>query len=553
MKKNLKKLITVVTVMAMLVSLAACGGGDKENGSEAKGKDSVTFNIDWPAAIDPGVGSKQADVIAILNLYDSLTYPNTDGTVEPLLASKWDVNDSSTQYTFHLNKNAKFHSGNAVKASDVKFSMERLVAMGEGTAYLFTDLVKSTEVVDDYTVKFTLNSSSGTFPNMLIRLSVLEEALVTEHIDTSVDTYGDKGDYGKTWLQTNDAGSGPYKVKEMRTEDSLTMVKSDDYWQGWDDFAEAPTTVVMMGNLDGTTVRTMITRNELDLTDDTQTNESLEAMAKTEGVKLVRTQTGNNFNIALNTKSKPTDDIHVRKAMAYALDYDQVCESIYPGSTKSTGPILAGLGGALKSNPYAYDLDKAKKELKQSKYYDQLISGELKISLDYCSEGGDNQEKLALLMQSGLDQIGVTCEIASKPFATMMTDATSIETTANAAFVVFAAPYLDGGVFLKSRYHSSSCGSWEQMEWLQNDKIDKEITDAMTIADEKERIAAYEKISEELIEICPTIWVGDIASSIAYRADNILKLPVAEKFESGEPFVYAGGYSCYFREYEVKK
>ena len=105
-------------------------------------------------------------------------------------------------------------------------------------------------------------------------------------------------------------------------------------------------------------------------------------------------------------------------------------------------------------------------------------------------------------MQSGLDKIGVTCEIAGKPFATMMTDAATVETTPNAAFVVFAGPYLDGGVFLKSRYHSSSCGSWEQMEWLQSDKIDKEITDAMAIADEEERTAAYEKISEELIDLC---------------------------------------------------
>ena len=55
----------------------------------------------------------------------------------------------------------------------------------------------------------------------------------------------------------------------------------------------------------------------------------------------------------------------------------------------------------------------------------------------------------------------------------MMTDAATVETTPNAAFVVFAGPHLDGGVFLKSRYHSSSCGSWEQMEWLQSDKIDK--------------------------------------------------------------------------------
>ena len=71
--------------------------------------------------------------------------------------------------------------------------------------------------------------------------------------------------------------------------------------------------------------------------------------------------------------------------MAYALDYDQVCESIYQGSTKATGPILAGIAGSLDSNPYAYDLDKAKAELKQSKYYDDLISGKKKITLTYCS------------------------------------------------------------------------------------------------------------------------------------------------------------------------
>ena len=75
----------------------------------------------------------------------------------------------------------------------------------------------------------------------------------------------------------------------------------------------------------------------------------------------------------------------------------------------------------------------------------------------------------------------------------------------------------------------------------------------MSIAEEEERTKAYEKISEELIELCPTIWVGDIASSFAYRSDNIVKLPVAEKFASGEPFVYAGGYSYYLREFEVKK
>lgn len=558
MKRNLKQVVALITILTMLFAFTACGssddGGDDAN-AVTTGKDSVSFNVDWPAAIDPGVGNKLADIIAMVNLYDGLTYPNTDGSVEPLLAESWDVNDDSTEYTFYLHQGVKFHSGNELTASDVKFSMDRMLTMGEGYAYLFTELVKDTEVLDEYTVKFTLNSPSGTFPNILIRLYVLDEATVMENIDTSSTTYGDMGDYGKTWLQTNDAGSGPYKVETMRMEDSLTMTKNDDYWQGWDGKDGAPTTLTMMGNLDGTTVRTMISRNELDLTDDTQSNEALDAMEKVDGVELVRAKFGNNFNICLNTKVAPTDDVHVRKAMAYALNYEQVCENIYEGSTKATGPIAAGMEGALTEEecPYYYDLDKAAEELKQSKYYDQLSSGEMTITLSYCSEGGASQEQLALLMQSGLSQIGVNCEIASKPFATMMTEAAAVETTPNASFVVFAAPYLDGGAFLKSRYHSSSCGTWEQMEWLQNDEIDEEITEAMIIADETERAAKYKEISQQLVEICPTIWVADVSSTMAYRADNITKFPLAEISNSGEAFVYAMGYSYYFRDFEVTK
>lgn len=58
MKKKFKKLLAVVTAAAMLVSLSACGGGDKDSGTETKGKDSVTFNIDWPGGHRPWRGEQ---------------------------------------------------------------------------------------------------------------------------------------------------------------------------------------------------------------------------------------------------------------------------------------------------------------------------------------------------------------------------------------------------------------------------------------------------------------------------------------------------------------
>lgn len=511
----------------------------------------VVLNIDWPAYIDPGVASKDADVIAAVNMYDSLTFPNTDGTVGPAVAKSWEADNASKVYTFHLRDDVVFHSGNKLTAKDVKFSMDRLLTMGEGLAYLYSGLVESTEVIDDYTVKFTLKESSGTFPTALIRLYILDSALVMDNIDPA-GSYGEYGDYGKAWLVTNDAGSGPYKVKEMRTEEYLLMEQNDNYWREID--AKAPKEVKLLGGVVTSTLKTMVSRGELDITDEAQTPETLNSLAEDDGVTLVRRLGGVNFNIALNTKLAPTDDIHFRKAMAYALDYDAACNDIYTGSVKATGPIVAGMAAAALTedeNPYAYNLEKAKKELEQSPYYKDLTSGKMKVSLSYCSEGGEQQEKLALLMQAGMSQLGVTVEITGKPFANMMTDASTPESTPNASFVVFSPAYMDGGAALKPRYHSDSCGTWEQMEWLQNDEIDNMIEKAMVTTDDKARNAQYKEISRKLVELCPTIWVGDMASSFVYRSDYIKSMPVAEDFANNVASIYPPGYNMYFMDYRL--
>lgn len=551
MKKTLRRALAVFMTASLLFTLVACG--DSGDGKVAAGREegSLIFNVDWPAYIDPGVGSKLADALAHTNMYDSLTFPNEDGTVEPLACESWSVNDNSTEYTFALRKGMKFHSGNEVKASDVKFSFDRLIALGEGYAYLFSD-VKSCDVIDDYNVKFILNAPSGIFPMIACRIYILDEALVMENItDGAYDKYGD---YGKAWLNTNDAGSGPYKVKEMITESSLTMERFEDYWKGWDDAKDAPKTAKMLGNVAASTVKTMISRGELDITDDTQTPEALEVLNSMDGVTVIRALSGVNFNVCLNTKSAPTDDIHVRRAMAYAVDYDTVCNNIYVGSSVPTGPIVRALtASALDESefPFTYDLEKAKKEIEESKYYNDLISGKRKITLSYCSEGGEQQEKLALLIQAGMSKLGVTVEVAGKPFATMMSEAAEVKTTPNASFVVFAPTYLEGGGYLYSRYHSNSAGTWEQMEWLQNKNIDKEITNAMRTADDKSRNELYKKISKEIVELCPTLWVADLASPYAYRSDYVTKFPAAEKYEAGTPAANMTGYHLYLRNIGV--
>ncbi len=84
-------------------------------------------------------------------------------------------------------------------------------------------------------------------------------------------SYGEFGDYGKGWLVTHDAGSGPYKVKEMKTEEYLLMEKFNDYWAGWEN-KDAPQYVKEIGTTEAITVRTLISRGELEITDQWQTS-----------------------------------------------------------------------------------------------------------------------------------------------------------------------------------------------------------------------------------------------------------------------------------------
>ena len=160
---------------------------------------------------------------------DSLVFPNAAGGIDPSLAKSWEISADGLVYTFKLRQDATFHDGAPVKASDVVYSYNRMKDIGEGYAYLLTPHVKEMKAVDDFTVEISINQASALFLPSLVRLYVVNEAQV--RANTKADgPYADNGDYGKEYLQTNDAGSGPYKVKEFPLEQYLLMEKFADWW-----------------------------------------------------------------------------------------------------------------------------------------------------------------------------------------------------------------------------------------------------------------------------------------------------------------------------------
>ena len=84
--------------------------------------------------------------------------------------------------------------------------------------------------------------------------------------------------------------------------------------------------------------------------------------------KIVKGETSVAFYLKLNTKVAPTDDVHIRKALALATDYDTIHGTILPGGDL-TGPLPKTFADAhLDSPPPKFDLEAAKAEIAKSAY-----------------------------------------------------------------------------------------------------------------------------------------------------------------------------------------
>lgn len=469
----------------------------------------ITFA--WPTFIDPAVGNDFSSSAALLNLYDTLVFPNAEGGVDPWLAESWETSEDGLTWTFHLRQGVKFHDGSELLASDVVYSLNRIKAIGEGFGYMFAD-VESATAVDDYTVQFKLAKPNGLFLPSLVRLYIANEDLVRANTKPE-GPYGDEGDYGKDWLLTHDAGSGPYKVREFPLEEYLLMEKNEDWWG---EFAEnAPDEVRFIATTETATIRTLMADRELEITDQWQTVDALKALDEIDGVDVAALPTMTEFYYMINTRIPPTDDVHCRRAMAWAFDYDTAVSLEWPGTKQSKGPVPMSVGG---HNPDVFvfhrDLDKAREELAQCKYADEIEN--YPVEVNWVSEVPD-EEKFALLFQANMAEIGIPVKVVSTPWLSTVENTSKQETSPHIVTIYVSADLPEAGTMLFQRYHSSTANQWLQNEWLLDEEFDKRIEDALATIDQEERYAKYYELQNYIAELAPSIFLYDQVEKHAYQ------------------------------------
>lgn len=475
----------------------------------------------WPTDTDPHKTSDFSGLTLWNALYDSLTYPAEGGGVQPWLATEWESSSDAKTWTFQLREGVKFHSGRELTAEDVFFSMQRLKALGLGEAYRFEALnLSESEVVNDYTIRFEYNHPRGIVPIDMMYFKVLEKEAIMNNLHSG--DFGEYKDYGQEWLLSNDAGSGPYTITDVITEQYVKMKKFDDYWNGLPE--NAAETLVYSASGETSTVLTEFKKREVEISSVWMPETSISQLEQTEGIEIADIPSGF-LLIKVNTAKKPTDCKYVRKAIGHALNYTKLLEAIHPYDEHATSCISSKSFGYKDLSNLMPDRDsnieKAEAALEKSKYYPDIVNNPEDYTIKFAwIKVVPAEEDIALLFADAADKIGLDLEPVKTPWGSYVDQATDPETTPNMC-PMYNAKMASGGAWLYQRYHSSWAHTYTNSAYLNNTTVDTMLENVLRTGDASERAQLSGELQEIIVRQQAGYWIAEHMYRRAYQAHYV--------------------------------
>ncbi|MEM8842340.1 MAG: ABC transporter substrate-binding protein [Pseudomonadota bacterium] len=458
--------------------------------------------------LDPHAVFDVGRVASRLNLYDGLMrWQDNPPKLEPWLAEKVDISDDGLTYTFTL-RDAVFHDGSPVEASDVVYSIERILEMKKGAYSLFEGTIApgSTKALDPKTVQFTLSVPSAIFLATVPEIHVVNEEVVKANYN------GD--DLGTAWLSKNDAGSGSFMLKRYDPAIGFQATRFDDHFYGWD-MVEDP--------LDSIEFRTVVEVNSRVLglmngdfhgTDGYLPQDQVKRLADSENVYVDEQESMRIFYSIINSGRAPMNDLNFRKALSYSFDYDGFINNILSGSVaRDPFPLPNNMWGAPTDvKGYTLDLDKAAEYLAK-------VEGDVPEITIGALAGYGQTEQAAALLQNGLNKIGVKTTILAEPWPVASGKMRDEKQMYDLLFLWKSTYYADPNNWLGEMYACDQIGA-RNSSWYCNEAVDKLLTQARETTDQAVRAANYEEANKLLVDdaagifIYNTKWYGPFNNGV---------------------------------------
>ena len=456
-----------------------------------------------PTSLDPHQIGDVISSMVVGEIFGGLVTLSLDYQPVLDLAASCAISADGTVYTFVLRENAMFHNGKAVTARDVKWSIERAAdpaTLSTNAQNYLGDIIGVPEKLDG-----SASEVSG--------VRVIDDRTIEFTIDSPKSYFLAKLSYptayvldpdqvtsDDSWLEQPN-GTGPFKLGTYDVGALLILERNDLYHLG------PPHIESVQMILSGGSAMIMYENDEIHLTgvgrDDLprllDPNDPLNP-------QLHRSpQDFDVFYVGLNTDEPPFDDVNVRKALNYAIDLDSIAENVMDGRVSpARGVIPPGFPSYTENlQSYNFNPELARELMSQSSYADDWAAGTLpRITLSISgSFGAAVPPYLEVMLEQWNQELNIEADIQQTEWATFLQDVN------DSKYQMFAlgwiADYPDPENFLDILFRT---GSENNNTNYSNPEVDRLLEEASVERDRERRFQLYNQVEQLILDDAPWVW-----------------------------------------------
>jgi peptide/nickel transport system substrate-binding protein len=389
--------------VSLAALLAACGTSNSgssnapksSSGSSAapkSGGDLIIARAQDSVDFDKTMVFSNASIWVYVQIFEGLTIGSKDGkTVEPWLATSWTQSADKLTWTFKLRSDVKFSDGTPMTSADVKFSLDEASSTKGGWEFI-NSAIDTVTTPDPLTVVI---KTKYQWAPLLADLACPNNGIIP-------NKYGGRT---KKAFYTAPLGTGPFVWDTWDKGSKLTLKKNKVYWRTGMPYLDSVTWQVVP---DDNTRNVMIQGNTAQI-GETPPFSTVDQLKGVKGATVTLFPSTRTDYILMNEKRAPYDDVHVRRAISYAIDRESLVKTVLFGNGTAANSLF------MPTVPYydmntpgqSFDMAKAKAELAQSK----VPHG---FSTTYLASSGDSTDSaIAQVLQSALKELGITMKISN--------------------------------------------------------------------------------------------------------------------------------------------
>ncbi|MGN7967066.1 ABC transporter substrate-binding protein [Microbacterium sp. 22179] len=472
--------VAALGIVAAL-ALTSCSGASSTSSADT---DLTWATVSAPQSLDNTKAISAVSYTVQAAALETLLHVNGDGELEPWLAESWTTSDDKT-FVFTLRDDVTFWNGDPLTAEDVAYSLTRLAQDSSLTSYNFVSFEQATATGDNE-VTVTLSAVDPLFLPVAVASNgfIVQQAFAEE----AGDALGDP--------EVLTMGTGPYQVESFSKTGDTVLARYDDYW------GDAPSadSVTFTTITDPETMRIALTQGQVDGTFDARLADA-ERYSSENAVTTTLAPGLSMEYLSLDVREAPFDDIHLRKAIAYAVSKDdlvtaQLKGNGQPADVVMTRPQLEAMFGedgtelTDQIETYDNDIDAAKEELAQSAYPDGLTIDATFAEYD---------SVVFQVLQADLAEIGITLNGSSVTAEQFYDETSQIDQPQGLRLIYTGYGSLDPWESLRGLFAEANTAGYSSAVGTEN------LATLASTLDEDERKAAVVAISQDLAENVPYI------------------------------------------------